>query len=258
MKFQTPSALTMRYRQVIGSTVRWAIRLDVDLAVTDSSGRPPQTLDAMVTSQLDCEVLKIEGQTALVRCYAHTSDFWVRGGTLDEDDVADPMAGFVEAFLLDDLGSVVPLANQQATALAPPDDGSAGRWVLLALIPPIPEEEIQKGAAWRVQLHEGTVGAAEPVEIEVELTDLGSGSDGKVEATLTHRTRYGWSRPAHPDDPRQLGVSGVLVMDARSKAGVDGWPRRVDASGSIEVTLSTLDGTTQTIRTRLKLVADRQ
>lgn len=255
MRFNVGDAVALRYRLVPGSTVRWVVRMDVDLRI-ETLGSPDETMIAMVTSAVDCEVLRLEGQTALVRPFAHRSDFWVKDGTLDEDDIADPMAGFVKAFLLDDLGSVVPVANERAQALAEPDDGNAGRALLLALFPPYPESAVETSMQWEVGLHPSWSDTAD-LAMSCSLGKLEPSDSGQIVPVVTHTLSYDWSREASA--PSTVGAGGSVQFSAETRVDPrDGWASHTQADATLVTRYSRPDGAVSTMTTDLKIIATRE
>ncbi len=255
MRVNVGDAIALRYRLVPGSTVRWVVRMDVDLCI-ETPGATDETMIAMVTSAVDCEVLRLEGQTALVRPFAHRSDFWVKDGTLDEDDVADPMAGFVKAFLLDDLGSVVPVVNERAEALADSDDGNAGRVLLLALFPPYPEPAIETSMQWEVGLHPSW-SATSDLAMTCELARLARSDDGPIVPIVTHTLAYDWSKDA--TGPNALGAGGSVAFSAETRVDPrDGWAEHTQAKATLVTRYTREDGALSTVTTALNIVATRE
>ncbi|MGK0349168.1 MAG: hypothetical protein ACI855_005261, partial [Myxococcota bacterium] len=199
---------------------------------------------------------RLEGQTALVRPFAHRSDFWVKDGTLDEDDVADPMAGFVKAFLLDDLGSVVPMVGERGQALAEPDDGNAGRVLLLALFPPYPEAAMEKSMQWEVGLHPSWSATAD-LAMSCELARLERSDDGPILPVVTHSLAYDWSQAAA--GPHSLSAGGSVAFSAETRVDPrDGWAAHSQAKATLVTCYTREDGALSTVTTALNIVATRE
>ena len=255
MQLAFGKAAELRYRLVPGRTVRWVIRMDVDLTV-ETTGAPTETLRAMVTTALDIEVVRLEGQTALARAYPHRSDFWVKSGTLTEDDVADPMAGFVPAILLDDLGSVVPLTDQMATALAEPDDANPSRVLLLSLFPPYPEPEVETSMQWEVGLHPSW-SHTEDIALACGFARLDREDGGVLRPVVLHGTAYEWSRPA--SEAHAFASSGEVKFAAETRVDPnDGWASHTEANAQIVARHARGDGAQITLTTTLKVIAERE
>lgn len=257
MQFTLNEAVALRYRMVPGSTVRWVVRMDVDLTI-ETDGAPPDSMCAMVTSAIDCETVRLEGQTALVRAYAHRSDFWVKSGTLDEDDVADPMAGFIKAFLLDDLGSVVPLADEAAQGLAPPDDANPGRALLLALFPPYPEESVQSAMQWEVGLHPSW-SSTPNIVVSCALARLEATSGAGIQPVVLHGATWDWSVAAEGEGPTAFGSRGSLKFAAETRVDPrDGWAALTNGSAELVTRYENAQGAGRTVTTSMTLVAERE
>ena len=257
MRLDIQDGIALRYRLVPGSTVRWVVRMDVDLTI-ESPDAPTETMVAMVTSALDCEVVRLEGQTALVRAFAHRSDFWVKSGTLDEDDVADPMGGFVKAFLLDDLGSVVPVADERASALAQPDDGNPGRALLLALFPPFPEERVESSMQWEVGLHHSW-STQKDIGVRCGLSKLERDQGQMVLPVVLHGTEYEWTQPADESVAHAFASSGSVRFAAETRVDPrDGWAAHTEGTAQLVSRYLREDGVARTVTTQIKLVADRE
>lgn len=256
MRLNLNEGADLQYRLVVGSTVRWVVRMDIDMSVS-SPGDAAETMQAMVTSAIDCEIVRIEGQTALVRPIAHRSDFWVRGGTLTEDDVADPMAGFIKAFLLDDLGSVVPLVDERASALAPPDDANPGRALLLSLFPPYAGQAVTPGRQWEVELHHSWSAATDTPVVQVALARLEQGSDGRMIPVLLHGLEYDWANEA--DGSQDYAAKGQVRFAAETRVDpADGWALHTEGKCEISAHFERDDGVARSVTTRIRLVADRE
>ena len=255
MRLELGDAVALRYRLVPGSTVRWVVRMDVDMTISVPDA-PDETLLAMITSALDLETVRLEGQTALVRAYAHRSDFWVKGGTLSEDDVADPMAAMVPALLVDDLGSIVPLADGMAQSLAPPDSGDPGRMLLLALFPPYPEQSVQSAMQWEVGLHPSWSRTPD-IAVACALARMERASDGSTQPVVLHGMSHEWEHPA--DGDQAFRSSGSMRFAAETRVDPrDGWAAHSESTGEIVATHARADGVEVTITTALKVVADRE